>query len=199
MMVIGLTGKICAGKNQYAELFAEGGVPVVDVDLLGHQVRNEQCAPIIACFGDEVVRDGEIDRALLGRRVFGDPAALRALEAIVHPAMVERCKAIIAESDAKVVVLNAALLFRMGLVDLCDRVLFIKAPLLMRYLRCRRRQGLSWSAFWARNRAQKDVKIQPIRAKVEVKVFHNGRSRRIIHRQVANYCDTIGLDISALR
>ena len=199
MTVIGLTGKICAGKNLYAELFQAFGAQVVDVDQLGHAVLDEQREHIIARFGDEVANEGIIDRSLLAKRVFGDPAALRALEAIVHPAMVERCRGIIRESDAPVLLLNAALLQRMGLVDLCDRVIFIKAPLFLRYRRCKRRQGLSWSAFWARNCAQKDIKVSLLKAKSEVKVFHNGRSRRIIHRQVANYCDTIGTDISALR
>ncbi len=199
MMVIGLTGKICAGKNQYAALFGERGAQVVDVDLLGHEVLDEQAEQVIARFGADVATEGRVDRSLLGKRVFCDPVALKALEAILHPAMVERCRSIIAENSSPVVVLNAALLHRMGLVELCDRVLFIKAPLFLRYRRCKQRQGLSWSAFWARNTAQKDIKVSLFRGKIEVKVFHNGRSHRIIHRQVTNYCDTIGTDISALR
>ncbi len=199
MMVIGLTGKICAGKNQYAALFEEWGALVVDVDLLGHAVLDEQREQIIARFGAEVATEGKIDRSALASRVFSDSVALKALEAILHPAMVERCRSIIAESIAPVVVLNAALLYRMGLADLCDRILFIKAPLFLRYRRCKLRQGLSWSAFKARNNAQKDIKVSLCKGKSEVQVFHNGGSRTIIHRQVTNYCDTIGTDISALR
>lgn len=199
MIVIGLTGKVCAGKNQYAELLGRYGAEVVDVDQLGHQVLEQQKNAVVARFGSALVVDGVIDRTALGTIVFSDPVALAALEAIVHPAMVQECTRIIGESTKAAVVLNAALLQRMGLVALCDRVIFVKAPLLLRYRRCKARQGLSWSAFWARNRAQKDIREDLFGAEVEVKVFHNGRSRTIIHRQVANYCDTIGLDISAER
>ena len=199
MVVIGLTGKVCAGKNQYADLFAQRGVQVIDVDDLGHRVLVEQREAVIARFGVEVADGRAIDRTALGKIVFSDGQKLKELEAILHPAMVEECKNLIQTSEAKAVILNAALLSRMGLVDLCDRVIFIKAPLLLRYRRCKRRQGLSWSAFWGRNSAQKDIAVSQIKTTMEVKVFHNGRCRRIIHRQVANYCDTIGLDISALR
>lgn len=199
MTVIGLTGKVCAGKNQYAELFERYGAEVVDVDALGHRVLDGQTAAVVAHFGPALLSDGAIDRRSLGRIVFSDGAALSALEGILHPAMAEECKALITASTKAVVVLNAALLHRMGLVGLCDQVIFVKAPLLVRYRRCKARQGLSWKEFWARNRAQKDIRVDLIRRVAEVKVFHNRRSRTIIHRQVASYCDTIGLDISAER
>ncbi|HPZ15423.1 MAG TPA: dephospho-CoA kinase [Sphaerochaeta sp.] len=199
MTVIGLTGKVCAGKNQYAELLERSGAEVIDVDRLGHRVLEEQTAAVVARFGPSVAVDGVVDRSALARIVFSDGAALAALEGIVHPAMVEACRKIITESTKAVVVINAALLHRMGLAGLCDQVIFVKAPLLVRYRRCKARQGLSWKAFWARNRAQKDIRVDLLKPVTEVKVFHNRRSRTIIYRQVASYCDTIGLDISAER
>lgn len=199
MIVIGLSGKVCAGKNQYAQCFEQMGAQIIDVDLLGHQVLEQQQEAVVRHFGSSILTDGAIDRARLGAIVFADRDALQALEAIVHPAMVQACREIIALSTKALVVINAALLYRMGLVELCDRVVFIKAPLLVRYRRCRARQGLTWSAFWVRNSAQKDIRVGLIKGQTKVKVFHNGRSRTIIHRQVANYCDTIGIDISAER
>jgi dephospho-CoA kinase len=82
-----------------------------------------------------------VDRKALGRRVFRDRRELAALEAILHPRMVERIRAELAAAGGPVV-LNAALLFRMGLDRLCSAVLCVRAPCWVRLARARRRDGL---------------------------------------------------------
>jgi dephospho-CoA kinase len=90
--------------------------------------------------------DGEVDRRALGRRVFARRIALRRLESIVHPIMVERVRAQLAREEARVAI-NAAVLFRMGLDRLCDLVLCVRAPLRARLARARARDGLgTWQA-----------------------------------------------------
>ncbi len=132
MMVIGLTGRACAGKDQYAEVFASYGCQVVDVDSLGHDALAESKDALRQAFGQAIVNDGEVDRKALGKLVFSDPMRLKELESITHPKMVEACKRLIQEAKEQqkpALILNAALLKRMGLEPLCDHVLFIKAPL----------------------------------------------------------------------
>ncbi|MFA5447677.1 MAG: dephospho-CoA kinase [Sphaerochaeta sp.] len=199
MVVIGLTGKVCAGKDEYARAFGERGALVIDMDKLGHQVLEEQHKAISETFGASLVVDGKVDRGALGAQVFSDQAKLRALEEILHPAMVERTKAIISEAKEETVVINAALLKRMGLVELCDRVVFIAAPLWLRYLRCYKRQNLSIQSFCKRNRAQKDINPSVFGGNVQLTVFHNRHTTAIIHRQVASYCDTMDADVSTKR
>jgi len=77
---------------------------------------------IVAAFGQEILGpDREIDRAALGRRVFLDPAALRRLEQIVHPATIERIAREIEHSEARVVVIEAIKLIESGIVArLCN-------------------------------------------------------------------------------
>ena len=88
-MIVGLTGSIGMGKSAVAAMFAEEGVPVFDADATVHKLQSiggRLVDPIGAAFPG-TVHDGAVDRARLGAAVFGDDAAIRRLEAIVHPAV----------------------------------------------------------------------------------------------------------------
>jgi dephospho-CoA kinase len=144
-VVLGLAGGYCAGKDAVAAILAEGGFRIIDVDAVGHRVLREPEARelVAARFGPGVLApDGQVDRRKLGSRVFRDRKELAALEAIVHPRMVQRVREDLALEGGAVVV-NAALLFRMGLERLCDAVLCVRAPWWKRLARARRRDGLS--------------------------------------------------------
>lgn len=137
-MILGLTGRYCAGKDAAARILERKGFRVIDVDRIGHDVLEERGAEVAAAFGSGVRRaDGSIDRRALGRIVFADPGALARHEAIVHPAMVERVRAIVAAERAagRDAAVNAALLCRMGLDRLCDAVLEVRACFPRRFLR----------------------------------------------------------------
>jgi dephospho-CoA kinase len=143
-VVLGLAGGYCVGKDAVAAILAERGFRVLDVDAVGHRVLREPEARelVAARFGPGVLGpDGEVDRQALGRRVFRDRRELSALEAIVHPRMVERVRAELAAQSGPAV-LNAAVLFRMGLDRLCGAVLCVRAPWWVRLARARRRDGL---------------------------------------------------------
>jgi dephospho-CoA kinase len=143
-VVLGLAGGYCAGKDSVAAILAERGFAVIDVDEVGHRVLREPEARglVAARFGSGVLDpEGEVDRRELGRRVFRDRRGLSALEAIVHPRMVERVREELAVCEGPTV-LNAAVLFRMGLHRLCDAVLCVRAPWWLRLARARRRDGL---------------------------------------------------------
>jgi len=194
-MVIGLTGKACGGKNVVASDFEQKGWVVVDVDKLGHPVLEESHEELTKAFGPDIIRhDGKVDRKALGMLVFADEEKLRRLEAITHPRMVEACKSIIHQSESEgkdVVVLNAALLHRMRLDELCDRILFVSSPLLARYRRSKERDGMEWKRFMNREKSQKDITKRNFCPGKEVKILSNRGSLESLHRQVAEYCDTL--------
>jgi dephospho-CoA kinase len=91
MLRIALTGGIATGKSYVARRLREAGVPLVDADVLSREAvapGTPALAAVVSRFGDGVVtQDGQLDRARLGELVFGDHAARRDLEAIVHPAV----------------------------------------------------------------------------------------------------------------
>lgn len=94
MLHIGLTGGIGSGKSTVSRRLTELGAVVVDADLVAREVVAQgepALARIRERFGDDVLTpDGVLDRPVLGRTVFGDPAALADLEAITHPAIWDR-------------------------------------------------------------------------------------------------------------
>ncbi len=128
---IGITGPIGCGKSTVAAWIGERpGVVVIDADQVARDVlmRGEPALDaVVARFGAGLLRDdGELDRAALGRIVFADPAALRDLEAIVHPAVRPRILAAIAAAGAAdgatAIVIEAIKLVEGGLAAECDEV-----------------------------------------------------------------------------
>jgi len=134
-MKIGLTGGIGSGKSTVAAMLRELGAPVIDADLIGHEVYLPGTAgwqKVVDAFGlDIVAADGSIDRKRLGAIVFGAPAQLARLNAIVHPLIAERAAERIAEEQAKhpgvPVVLEAAVLIEAGWNRLVDQVWLVVA------------------------------------------------------------------------
>jgi len=183
-MVIGLTGRYCAGKNAVAAAFSESGFNVVDADELSHEVLAAKAAEVLAAFGPGVGgSDGGIDRRALGRIVFGDPGARTRLEAILYPAITERITRFIAQSDRDVLI-NAPLLHRAGLQRICKAVLFVRAPAIVRLVRAMRRDGLRLGDAWTRINAQKDVRPQSIGPGVDTYSVANVGSVRALRRRV---------------
>lgn len=91
MILVGLTGGIGSGKSTVSELLRERGAVVIDADAITREVQ-EPGSPVledlVAAFGRDVIAaDGSLDRAAVAGIVFGDPDALKKLNAIVHPAV----------------------------------------------------------------------------------------------------------------
>ena len=187
-MVLGITGKYCAGKSTVAALFAERGFLHIEVDHLGHEALEHRRDEVAARFGSGVVGpDGSIDRRALGRIVFSDSTALRDLESIVHPEMVRIVgERISADPDGRLIV-NAALLFRMKLDALCDSIVWVDAPLPVRVFRAMRRDGLGLLAIATRMRSQADVALvasQHSSPGVDIMRVTNACGRRRLTRNV---------------
>jgi dephospho-CoA kinase len=130
---IGLTGPIGCGKSTVAGWLAEHeGIVTIDADRVARDVLapgTREVEQVYARFG-EALRgaDGTLDRSALGRIVFADSAALRDLEAIVHPAVRPRILADIRSAEAsgaRAVVVEAIKLVEGGLAAMCDEVWLI--------------------------------------------------------------------------
>lgn len=184
-MVIGLTGRYCAGKGTAARVFASHGFSVIDSDALSHEVLAERAADVIAEFGSGVrAPDGGVDRRALGRIIFPNPTAQAKLQAILYPDITERITRFISETRGHVVI-DAPLLHRAGLQRICDAVVFVSAPALLRLVRAMRRDAFTLRDAWARINAQKDVRPQSIGPGVDTYTVRNWGSKRLLERRVA--------------
>jgi dephospho-CoA kinase len=125
-VIVGLTGNIGTGKSTVAAMLAELGADVIDADQVAHEVMRPGThvhAEVVDAFGPGVLTaSGEIDRQQLGAVVFCDSAALRRLEAIVHPATLEAIDRLITATCADVVIIEAIKLIESSLVEKCDSV-----------------------------------------------------------------------------
>jgi dephospho-CoA kinase len=128
MVILGLTGSIGMGKSTTAKLFAEAGVPVYDADATVHMLYEGEAAPAIEAAFPGATVDGKVDRNRLSARVVHDPAAIKRLEAIVHPMLgASRQKFLYdaEQSGAPVAVVDVPLLFETGGENRVDAVVVV--------------------------------------------------------------------------
>ena len=194
MHVIGITGKICSGKNHISAYLADRGFQAIDVDRLGHEILAGEVASIVALFGDAVREGNAVDRKALAEIVFSDPEKLRLLEEFLHPLMVETCRTRIAEaaaSDKRGIILNAAVLARMGLDELCDICLVVEAACWIRLLRAVRKRGMTVGSFIRRNRGQHDITVGSIRSGCRVIRVNNGSGAHNVQNSLDSIMDIL--------
>jgi dephospho-CoA kinase len=132
MIILGLTGSIGMGKSTTAKLFAEAGVPVYDADAAVHMIYQGEAVPAVvsaieAAFPGTTA-DGKVDRNKLSAQVVQDPAAMKRLEAIVHPMLGASRQKFLDEAEqsgARVAVVDIPLLFETGGEKRVDAVVVV--------------------------------------------------------------------------
>ncbi|MET9257137.1 dephospho-CoA kinase [Streptomyces sp. NPDC003717] len=159
MLKVGLTGGIGAGKSEVSRLLVEHGAVLIDADRIAREVvapGTEGLAAVVAAFGTAVLaEDGGLDRPKLGSIVFADPERLAALNAIVHPLVGARSRALEEAADAgAVVVHDVPLLTENGLAPLYDLVVVVDADPATQLDRLTRLRGMTEQDARARMAAQ---------------------------------------------
>ncbi|MBS0482049.1 MAG: dephospho-CoA kinase [Proteobacteria bacterium] len=148
--ILGLTGSIGMGKSAVAAMFQGLGVPVFDADAAVHHLQGPggACvAPIERAFPGTTGAQG-VDRQKLGAAVFGDPAALKQLERIVHPEVAEMRRAFLADhAAAPLIVFDIPLLYEKTGQHGLDAVAVVSAPAELQRQRVLARPGMSVEKF----------------------------------------------------
>lgn len=148
MKILGLTGSVGMGKSTAASMLRQMGVPVYDADAAVHRMMEKggiAVAQVAAAFPG-VERNGAIDRAALGKRVFGDDAAMKRLEAIIHPLVRQDESRFLKEMRrrrAKLVVMDVPLLFEAGRQHRYDATMVLTAPEFLQRARVLARPGMT--------------------------------------------------------
>ena len=152
MFVLGLTGSLGMGKSATAKMFAEEGVPVHDADAAVHRLYEAEATRLIEAAFPGTTGGGKVDRDKLAQRVLGDAAAIKKLEAIVHPLVRNSEEKFLIEAERKgaaVAVLDIPLLFETGGDNRCDAVIVVSAPSDVQHAQVFERSGMTEQKFAA--------------------------------------------------
>lgn len=109
--VIGVGGCIGSGKTTVSKIFTECGAQYISADEIGWEVLGEIKEELKSTFGNEIMRDNEIDREKLRDVVFSDVKHLKRLNGLSHPLLKEKLIHRLDTITGGVVVVDAALLF----------------------------------------------------------------------------------------
>ncbi len=161
-MIIGLTGSIGSGKSTAAQRLASLGARVLDADAVSRDLtkpRGRALSAIKAAFGKEVFSaDGALERRALAEIVFADADKRKALNAIIHPLVLETLQKksgdILSKDPRAVVVWDVPLLIESGWQGLCDEVWLVQAPMEVRVARIVARDGCTREEALRRMQAQ---------------------------------------------
>jgi len=129
MLKIGLTGGIASGKSTIVQLFSQIGVPVIDADVIAHdlvQSGKPALLEIAYTFGQKILqKDGQLDRHYLRHIIFSDNTAKQKLEQILHPKIRQELEHRTQSINSAYCILCIPLLIEANMVDLVDRVLVV--------------------------------------------------------------------------
>lgn len=150
MIIIGLTGSIGMGKSTTAEMFRAEGCPVFDADAAVHALyaKGGKAVPIIRAVFPDAIKEGAVDRAVLGKHMRADPLQLKVLESFIHPLVSESRAAFFEENkDADIAVMDVPLLFETGLDKAVHHIVVVTAPAEVQRKRVLAREGMTPELF----------------------------------------------------
>lgn len=196
-VVVGLIGGIGSGKSQVAALFAARGARVISGDAIAHEAlrQPELRERIVQRWGRHLLDgNGELKRRALAAVVFADDDERRALEAIVHPWIRRRIReetaGAQADAEARLIVLDAAIMLEAGWNDVCDHLVYIDAPRSLRLARLAGQRGWTAAEVEAREKAQMPLTEKASRAD---HVLDNSGTLEHLSRQIDDLLCAWGL------
>ncbi len=167
MIRVGLTGGIGSGKTTVAKAFAALGAPIYNADERSKQLlstNKKLITALHALLGDEVVKDGHVDRRAMAAKIFSDQQLLGKVNAVIHPAVYDDYAAWAEKQEelgAAYTVFEAAIIIENGRRELFDRLIVVTAPIEMRIERAMQRDCASRAEIEKRvgNQLSDEVKI----------------------------------------
>ena len=174
--ILGVTGNIATGKSTVVKLLVEKGAHHIDSDVVYHELiapGEPLLATLVDHFGEGILADdGSLDRKALGGIVFSDPAKLKELDALTHPAVVAEADRRAFAIEDGVVILDAVKLIESGHYKVCDAVWLVTAPEDMQVSRLMSRNSLDEAE--ARKRVSAQPPLGPKRDVADREIVNDG-------------------------
>jgi dephospho-CoA kinase len=145
-MIIGLTGGIGSGKSMVAKIFGMLGCALFNSDEAAKKIYFDPAIKmnVTALLGKEVyLSDTELNKTVIGSKIFGDTQLLHQLNAIIHPAVKEEFRKFIVSNKGKIIIKETALLFEAKIESEVDKIVLVAANDDLRIKRVMHRDGLS--------------------------------------------------------
>lgn len=194
--LIGLAGQSCAGKNVVAAFLEEKGFHIIDADKVAHMVLQERQEAVITHFSPHAEKrglqlrlpDGTLDRKALSLLLFSDAVLLAEHEAFILPQIEKRIRSFIKTAAAaqpeRPIVLNAPTLHKTSLTSECVFIFYITAPFILRLIRGRRRDKLSYPRLIARFLQQRTFFSQYLSQNADIVSVKNARSVHSLRKKI---------------
>ncbi len=190
-LIIGITGPMAAGKNRVSDILEKKGFACVDADMLAHQAVTNKTNQILATFSNEAAvkhielknKNGSLNRRALGKLIFPEPKLLAQQEAIVHPEINKLLEEFIQEHSKQDIILNATVLYKVDIIKKCTAIIYVYAPIFIRFFRAKKRDSMKICQIFSRFKAQKELfaKYKNLTADI-YKVWNIGKSNYLEKR-----------------
>lgn len=163
-LIIAVVGPMAAGKNYISSQYEKEGWACIDADLLVHdaiEIARDRIIDTFTPYAQEhnikiARQDGSVDRRALGQLLFAIPELLTVQESIVYPIITARIKDFINEHEKTLI--NATVLYKTPeLLKLCQKIIYVTAPVLTRLRRARLRDHLPYRQIFRRFYAQRNL------------------------------------------
>ena len=192
-LTVGLTGGIGAGKSSTLEYLKKRGFPVLETDLIGHRLLEEEKIKSILArkFGTEIINEkGKIDRKKLGEIIFTDSGYRNSLNRLLHPIIRKRVKGWVLEqyekkAPAPLIFVEVPLLFEGKGYPYFHGVLSVSSFSVLRHKRLKRR---GWSLDQIRRRERQQWTQYQKDRQANWVILNNGTIKEL-HRKVDNWLD----------
>lgn len=191
--VIGIMGGIASGKTTVAEMLGSFGAKIIDADKIGHGLLSapETKEKLVKRWGKGILdQGGAVDRSKLSREVFSDAEALKELNDILHPLILEAIRREIARNEGRMVVVDAALLHETGLTELCGLLIFVAADEGVKRERAARHRRWNLEEVTRRERFQSPAEEK---RRIAHYVIDNNFSKEETLKQVKDFLDRFDL------
>lgn len=195
-MILCVTGPMAAGKNVAASILEKKGFVAVDADVLGHRAVKECTEQILCEFSDKAQKrgvsllssDGTLNRRVLGSIVFESRELLARQEQIVYPVIRRLLAEFIRENAGKDIAVNATVLYKLpDMQNIIERILYIDAPLPLRFIRAMKRDKTGIIQIYRRFSSQKNLFAKYKNTNTDIRRVWNTGTRQCLERKIEKF------------